>query len=312
MNNRYNSISLITDFPDFSVPGFDIDAYNNFFRTSNNIINARSSDIAYNEHWGCLSIKCAFGGNEFYKSQKRVYAVNDQNFLILNEGQYYSSYIFSTQPVESFTLNFTSTFAQEVIHSVKSSDEEILDDPFPGNKYIPEFVEKLYQHNNTISPLLFTIRELSKNFNANRHLIAELYYPLLEQLFFLHKEIKTEINNITASRLSTRKELYKRLHYSKDYIDSCYSLPVTLEELSLISLMNTAHFLRQFKKHFRITPYQYLMHKRIQAAAGLLKNTNLTITEICTAVGYEDPSSFTKLFKKNYGLSPEIYRNHIL
>jgi AraC family transcriptional regulator len=312
MNNIHKTVSFITDFPDFSAPGFDMDAYNNFFRTTNSIINASASDIAYKEHWGCLSVKCAFGGNEFYKSQRRVYSVNDQNFLILNEGQYYSSYIFSKKPVESFTLNFTQAFAKEIIQSITSSDEKILDNPFSENKSIPEFVEKLYQHNYTLSPLIFTIRKLSKNFNANRHLVTELYYPLVEQLFFLHKEIKTEINNISALRLSTRKELYKRLHYAKDYIDSCYASQITLEELSLISLMNTAHFLRQFKKHFHITPYQYLIHKRIDAAAALLKNSNLSVTEICTAVGYEDHSSFTKLFKKNFGSSPEVYRNHIL
>ncbi|MBK5271298.1 MAG: helix-turn-helix transcriptional regulator [Bacteroidia bacterium] len=311
MYNLHASVSLMDTFPDFSARGFNMDVYNNFFKTSNSIINARASNIAYPEHWGGFSIKCAFGGEEFYQVQNRKYAVNDNNFLIFNEGQHYSSYIFSNSIVESFTLNFTSGFVQEVNSNCLHSDEQLLDNPFDAGKVNTEFVEKLYQHNNTVSPILFKIRELTRNFNANKGAITELYYQLMEKLLLLHKEVAREIDFIKACKPSTRKELYRRLHYAKDYIDSCYASEITLQELSLISLMNAAYFLRQFKKYFRITPYQYLMRRRIQAAAEMMPDTRLTISDICTAVGYQDASSFTKLFKKLYGLSPEKYRYEI-
>ena len=312
MYNSYASVSLVDNFPDFSARGFNMDVYNNFFKTSNSIINAKASNIAYPEHWGCFSIKCAFDGEEFYQAQNRKYAVNDNNFLVFNEGQHYSSYIFSKNQVESFTLNFTSDFVREVSNSCLYSDEQLLDNPLGGSSTNPEFVEKLYRHNSTVSPILFKIKELAKNFNPNKGVITELYYQLMEKLLLLHKEINKETDNIKASKSSTRKELYKRLHYAKDYMDSCYASQITLNELSHISLMNAAYFLRQFNKYFHITPYQYLMHTRMKAAAGMMHNTRLTVTDICTAVGYEDVSSFTKLFKKHYGFSPEKYRNQVL
>ena len=74
----------------------------------------------------------------------------------------------------------------------------------------------------------------------------------MEKLLLLNKEVCKEINNVKACKSSTRKELYKRLHYAKDYIDSCYAFEITLHELPLITLMNTAYFLRQFKKYFRM------------------------------------------------------------
>ncbi len=310
MKSSISSVVLVNSFPDFSAPGFDIDAYNNFFKTSNSIINASAFDIAYPEHWGCFSIKCALGGEEFYKVQNRVYAVNDNNFLVLNEGQYYSSYIFSKEKVESFTLNFNSAFIQEVSGSY-SDEDKILENAPSHKKVNTEFVEKLYHHNNIVSPVLFKIKELAKNFNVNRESITELYYQLIENLFVLHKDVNREMHNIKAAKSSTRKELYKRLHYAKDYIDSCYASQITLRELSLITLMNTAYFLRQYKKYFRITPYQYLMHRRLQKAAELLSNTCSPIAEICTTIGYEDVSSFAKLFKKQYAVSPEVYRKQI-
>ncbi|MEP6846712.1 MAG: AraC family transcriptional regulator [Panacibacter sp.] len=311
MSIYQSSITLVNNFPDFSAPGFDMDVYNDFFKTSNSIINATASDIAYPEHWGCLSIKCAFNGEEFYRTQKRVYSVNENNFLVLNEGQHYSSYIFSKNPVESFTLNFTSRFVEEVMSSCLRSDEKNIDEPFSAGKEAIEFIEKLYPNNVFVSPVISRIKELTKNFNSNKENINELYYLLLEKLLMLHSEVDKEISKVTACKPSTRKELYKRLHYAKDFIDSCYASEITLHELSLITLMNAAYFLREFKKYFHTTPYQYLMKRRMQVAGEMMKNKHLSVADVCIAVGYEDVSSFAKLFKKHYGFAPEAYRRRI-
>src|ERR1017187_10556117 len=101
------AISLIKSFPDFNVTGFDINEYNKKFKENNVIIHASSRSVSYPEHWGCLSVKCAFHGNESYQAGNRFYTVNDTNYLVLNEGTIYSSYIYSEFPVESFTINFS-------------------------------------------------------------------------------------------------------------------------------------------------------------------------------------------------------------
>lgn len=288
-----------------------MDAYNDFFKTSNSIINAKATDIAYPEHWGCLSIKCAFGGEEVYKVQNRLYAVNNNNFLILNEGQYYSSHIYSKTPVESFTLNFTNCFVNKVAGSCIRSHEENMDDPFCCNTGPVEFAERFYPHDNAVSHVLYQIKEFAKDFNSNTNQIEELYYVLMEQLLLLHNQVSKEINTIAACKYSTRQELYKRLHYAKDFIDSCYASNISLEELSKIALLNTAYFLRQFKKYFHITPHQYLMQTRLKEAKRMLQNQHLSVLDICCNVGYEDVSSFTKLFKKQFGYSPDQYRKAI-
>jgi AraC family transcriptional regulator len=306
MENAQGSISLIKAFPDFSVPGFNVDSYNNFFKTSNSIIHASSSDIAYPKHWGCYSIK--FGGEEYYAVGNRVYSVNDNNFLILNEGTFYSSYIYSEKKVESFTLNFTYDFLQEGIYTSKTQDAMILDEPYPVKQISPEFVERLYPHDHSFSPILFRIRELTNHFKTNLVIINELYYRIIEEMFMLNKEVNREMNRVPAAKLSTRKEVYKRLHYAKDYIDSCYNSEIDLQSLSRIALMNGTYFLRQFKKYFRITPHQYIINKRMEVAKELLDKRRLKVFEICQSVGYEDISSFVKLFSRHFGHSPEKYR----
>jgi hypothetical protein len=67
-----------------------------------------SSDVYYPEHWTPFSIKCAFHGNEFYKFPNTKYRVADNNFLLLNEGAMYESYIKSDSEVESFTINYSN------------------------------------------------------------------------------------------------------------------------------------------------------------------------------------------------------------
>jgi AraC family transcriptional regulator len=120
--------------------------------------------------------------------------------------------------------------------------------------------------------------------------------------------VNSEIKEIKAAKTSTKIELYKRLHYAKDYIDSCYMNNITLQQLSTIACLNSAYFLRQFKKYFTITPYQYIIQKRLAAAKQLLETSVDSVADICFAVGYEDCTSFTKLFKNYFQLTPEKYR----
>jgi hypothetical protein len=62
------NINIMTEFPDFNAAGFDMKTYNRRFREGNVIIHARSADVAYPSHWGCLSIKCALHGREYYEA----------------------------------------------------------------------------------------------------------------------------------------------------------------------------------------------------------------------------------------------------
>lgn len=302
-----NNFALIDKFPRFDTPGFDIDAYNETFRRSNVIINAHSSDVSYAEHWGCLSIKCAFGGTEMYKISDRYYAVTDDAWFICNEGQYYSSFIAAKEPVESFTINFTHAFVTQVKSSL-CADAKLIDDPDFVAGGSCEFVEKLYRHSGYLRNSVTGLRALAKDFGENRGEISESYYQLLQNLMLSQQHILNEVKKVNAVKLSTQKELYKRLHYAKDYIESCYTEDVTLEKLAQISCLNSAHLLRNFKLYFGQTPYQYLINKRISVAASLLVNTQIPVSGICFDTGYADVSSFCRLFKKVYGCSPESYR----
>ncbi|MEP6710775.1 MAG: AraC family transcriptional regulator [Ferruginibacter sp.] len=306
------SYNLVKIFPDFFQKDFDMELYNRQFKSANVIIQAKAKKVNYPAHWGPLSIKCAFKGKEFYELNNCMYAVNDQNYLVINEGSRYSSFIDSHSEVNSFTLNFSPLFVKESMESMVEPDEKLLADysNFSNRNHI-DIVERLYTHDCTVSPLVFKILALTEDFEKNINQVEELYFSLFEQLIFKQKSNLTEIRNVQAIKHSTQMELYKRLHRAKDFIDSCYTEDISLDDLAKMCWLNKSYFLRQFKKYFAITPGQYIILKRMQEAKQLLeRKSKVSIVEICHQVGYSDLSSFSRLFKNYYRHSPEKYRNN--
>jgi AraC-like DNA-binding protein len=237
--------------------------------------------------------------------------VSDENFLLLNEGTTYSSYIEPGNDVESLTINFDREYQSEVRRVMGMPADKLLDQPFeaPGELVFVE--EKLYKHNSFVSPHIFKIRLLSMHFYENRAAINETLYFLLGALIHNNATLIHEIRNVPAARLSTKKEIYRRLHEVKDYIDSCSNEDITLESLSRIALMSPFHLLRQFRKNFHNTPHQYLINCRMNRALNILRTSDATLADICFLTGFRDTSSFSKLFRKRYRLSPQQYRESV-
>jgi AraC-like DNA-binding protein len=72
--------------------------------------------------------------------------------------------------------------------------------------------------------------------------------------------------------------------------------------------LSPAHFSREFRRAFGETPHQYLLTRRLERAAALLRNTDRSVTDICLSVGLRSLGSFTTSFGRTYGLSPTAYR----
>ena len=109
--------------------------------------------------------------------------------------------------------------------------------------------------------------------------------------------------------MSFAPEIYHRIVSAKLYIDDNYSDSIDLEDISQKAFLSRFHFHRLFSRIYRKTPHQYLTYARLQAARQMLKEDGNTITEVSNNVGFESPSSFSLLFKKESGCTPQYYRN---
>jgi AraC-like DNA-binding protein len=98
------------------------------------------------------------------------------------------------------------------------------------------------------------------------------------------------------------------LRRARDLIDREYARPLDVAALARAALMSTAHFSRQFRAAYGETPYAYLMTRRIERAKALLRRGDLSVTEVCTAVGCTSLGSFSSRFTELVGEGPTAYR----
>ncbi|QXE36138.1 helix-turn-helix transcriptional regulator [Streptomyces sp. GMY02] len=99
-----------------------------------------------------------------------------------------------------------------------------------------------------------------------------------------------------------------RLRRARDTMDREYARPLDVPALARAALMSPGHFSRSFRAAFGETPYSYLMTRRIERAKALLRRGDLTVTEVCFAVGCSSLGSFSSRFTELVGESPSVYR----
>ena len=100
----------------------------------------------------------------------------------------------------------------------------------------------------------------------------------------------------------------RHLLRAKDLVDARYQDALDVPALARAAHLSPAHFSREFRRAFGETPHRYLLTRRLERAAALLRNTDRGIMEICLAVGLRSVGSFTTSFGRAFGMSPTAYR----
>lgn len=100
----------------------------------------------------------------------------------------------------------------------------------------------------------------------------------------------------------------KPVHLARALLERRYDTPITIEDLSREVALSPFYLIRAFRRVYKQTPHQYLVEQRIAKAKELLRNTDLSVTDICIQVGFESLGSFSTLFRNATGLSPRAYR----
>jgi AraC-like DNA-binding protein len=95
---------------------------------------------------------------------------------------------------------------------------------------------------------------------------------------------------------------------AKDIVDARYREPLDVPALAKAAYLSPAHFSREFRRAFGETPHQYLLTRRLERAAAMLRNTDRSVAEICFTVGLRSVGSFTTSFRRVYGVTPTAYR----
>jgi AraC-like DNA-binding protein len=100
----------------------------------------------------------------------------------------------------------------------------------------------------------------------------------------------------------------RHLLRARDLADARYFEPLGVDDMARAAGLSRAHFSRQFRRTFGESPHAYLLTRRLERAAALLRTTDRSVAEICMAVGLVSVGSFTTSFTRTFWMSPTAYR----
>jgi AraC-like DNA-binding protein len=112
-----------------------------------------------------------------------------------------------------------------------------------------------------------------------------------------------------SGRHAVAVALLAHLRRARDHIDRNYREPLDLDRLAAVAGVSKYHFARTFEATYSETPIRYLTRRRIERAQDLLRTANLTVTEVCMAVGFASLGSFSTRFSQLVGECPTAYRD---
>jgi AraC family transcriptional regulator len=256
-----------------------------------------------------LSLKCMFNGRALYKFGRSEVAVDDLGYLILNDQQPYSIEIASPTRVETFVLWFPQNWAEEVLRSFDKPPETLLANPSNENGASAAFFERYTPHDHVVSPKVHALRAAFKGTRTIEDAwLEEKLRELLSAMLASQQTLKREVGNLSATRASTREELWRRVNRARDYLHAHLARPVSLSEVATAACLSRFHLLRVFRSAFGQTPHQYLNHRRLARAKFLLEKTAIPVTAICLECGFISLGSFSALFETHCGMSPRAWR----
>ena len=261
----------------------------------NCVISARTHRCEYPPFEQRLSIKAAWGGREDYFVDQRRVALDDDSFLIMNEGRTYGSAVHSRTPITSFSIFFRPNMAPDVLHTLTHSAQRLLENPAPPRAASFEFSERLRPHDRTVSPVLRFIRHHVDAGVDDESWCEEQLFFLLTRMLAAHRSDASIEARAPATKPSTRSELFRRVSRAVDFIHTHYAKPIGLEEIAAAARLSPYHCLRVFKAVQTCSPSEFLERKRLRVAQRLLQSSQLPLHEIAALAGFQSRST---LFRK--------------
>lgn len=273
----------------------------------NVIINAKGVRDYRPDIKGTLSLFMNIRGESRCGVGNQLALINEDYFYISNQYQPYTLAIENAY-TETFNIHFSEKLLSEVFAGLVLSDETLLDNHAQLNCSPVEFYNRLYPKDQAFQVLFADLYTYTRQEWQEPILLEEKLTNVMVYLLKLHKHIGQEVNKLAPIKKSTRIEVYKRLCVSLDYLHSCYTNEISLDDLAGMACLSKFHYLRLFKSVFHLSPHQYLLQLRLDKARNYLLHTQMQVNQISTLLGFQNITSFSRLFHQRYYMAPLHYR----
>ena len=252
---------------------------------------------------GPLSIKTVVKGQVAWRHNRRSLAVAQDSFLVLSDGEPYSLDIEAREPVHTCCVFFAKGFVESIHQSMTSASLE------PRDPIQMEFLSHLHPRDERILKRITGIAALA---HPPGFSMDEQFIGLAQDLLLLYADVRQRIGCLQGRKASTREELYRRVSTGRDFIHARAFENISLGEVARASFLSPYHFHRAFRGAFGVSPHGYVTRLRIDRAADLLRQSpDLSVTQVAGAVGFESPTSFASLFRRQTGVPPSIFKRDL-
>jgi AraC family transcriptional regulator len=260
------------------------------------------------EHSSALGLLMSGKGScDYFVNGARNRVLGNQLFLV-NRRSRLAIHIDKKESAPAL-LFFNSRLPELVQHSLSNTDETLLENS-TAHYYDFAYLERIHE-NLSLSQTLHTLVLLGSSCSSFASLKADIMIRnLFEQLLRENQQALQLSKNISAIRISTRLEIFKRVSFAREWIEANCCSRISLEQIAAVANMNSQHFLRMFKQVYHITPHQYVIGCKLEKAKQLLQSTQLTVAEICNTIGFESVYSFSLLFRRRFGVPPRTWVGH--
>lgn len=148
-------------------------------------------------------------------------------------------------------------------------------------------------------------------FGKNERVSKEWVYDLAEHIIIRNARLQAKLKLLKSIKVSTRKEIIRRLLVGKSFIDENFMSIRNISEVAVHCAMSEYHFMRTFKQALQISPYQYLLKKKLEWSIKLIREKDLFLSDIAIQCGFPDLATYSKAFKRMYHICPSMYRSNI-
>ncbi|MBQ4819870.1 helix-turn-helix transcriptional regulator [Aquimarina sp. MMG016] len=227
-------------------------------------------------------------------------------FTILNPKTDWEFVASQEERIDILSFILSEEIMSKFSFCTNSSETKLLDTPFDTAKYDSFFIETMYKADHSESGRF--LKQLYAISNTSTYQLMnpdEIVFELLGILYKEQSQYNTRIENIRGKKQSTKREIFKRILIAFEYInDNFEGKKINIDELALTSGLSEYHLYSSFKAIYKKTPHQYLNHLRMKKAKQYLDSGKMTISEVSDRLQFPDLASFSKLFKKTYGVAP--------
>ncbi|AUP78552.1 helix-turn-helix transcriptional regulator [Flavivirga eckloniae] len=247
------------------------------------------------------------GKGNFLLEKKRL-AINNNKVVVANHGLGWEYINAGNKKLDLLCFVISENFLNEFSFCCNTKTKSLLDPPLQKDLKDFLFIERSY--NTDLYPtgkLLKSIYECTNMGGFNILDAKELTIEMLQSLYRDQYYAYLSASKIQLQKKTAKIETFKRLLLAYEYINDNYDKNISIDELSKVSSLSEFHLYNSFKLIFKRTPHQYILTLKMQMAKTYLREKKHTLTDIAIMLSFPNLSTFSKLFKKTYGISPSQY-----